>query len=131
MRSLLGSLLVAAVLAAPLAASAGGVVTDGRGDVTGFHHPDLTYVNVKPFDPDLEPEKKAMVSTKGPGKCGLDPECGRLGPYELEQIAAGLITEEEASSGCGASAAGGGASVLSLLPVGLLVAGLRFRRRRK
>jgi uncharacterized protein (TIGR03382 family) len=50
-----------------------------------------------------------------------------LGPRELAQVEAGLITPEEAVSGCGAQVAGGNAFLAPLALVGLFLA---LRRRR-
>lgn len=61
-----------------------------------------------------------------PGHRGGDP-WNFLGPQELAQVEAGLITPEEATSGCGAQVAGGDALLAPLALVGLFLA---LRRRR-
>jgi uncharacterized protein (TIGR03382 family) len=61
---------------------------------------------------------------------GLDEVRVRFGgadPYVMQQIHAGLVTEEEAAAGCGASAASGSAAGL---PLALAALALLARRRR-
>lgn len=114
----------ALLLALPLSASAGGIVTDGRGGsfatVAAYDHDGLDFARFAT----QEPHKRSEASRPPP-----PPAPPPVGEAELEQIHAGLITYEEASAGCGgASSARGDASALGLLAVAL---GLVLRRARR
>lgn len=124
MNRLLLCCCAALLLALPLTASAGGIVTDGRGGsfatVALFEHEGADLSRYLP----QEPHKRADASLPPPPAPPLP-----LGDAELEQIHAGLITYEEASMGCGgSSSARGDASALGLLAVAL---GLVLRRARR
>ncbi len=124
MNRLLLASCAALLLALPLDAAAGGIVTDGRGG---------SFVAVADFDPGVADlsrvfpqDPRDLAST---GKPPPPPAPAPVGDVELEQIHAGLLTYEEASAGCGgASSARGSASLLGLLAVALGLVARRSRR---
>lgn len=114
--------LLGVALLAPAAARAGGVVTDGRGGTVASSGYTFTYPGDLPYSAMHLPDRLALAQSTGAtaaAETDADPLTGASGT-ELEQIAAGLITEEEASSGCGgATAARGDLGLLSVLVAGL------------
>ncbi|WP_373046498.1 MYXO-CTERM sorting domain-containing protein [Vulgatibacter sp.] len=141
-RNMMLAAVAAVGLFAPLQASAGGVVIDGRIRHVGFFHPSWNgeggsaafhggrggYGSASASlgagsSETAEPAGEAPTSA--PTSSDAD---ATFDAYEIEQIQAGLISEEEAQAGCGgASAATGPAGLLPLV----VAAGALLRRRRK